>query len=103
MKKIYLVILFIIFGIAYFLRVMYLPKNILTFGYDQARGAVISQQILKGDIKIQGPPASTPGLYHGVFYYYLLAPAYAFGNNPINAAYWIAFLNALTVFIVFRR
>ena len=95
------IILLGIFGLAYFLRVMYLPKNILTFGYDQARDAVISQQILSGDIKIQGPPASTPGLYHGVFYYYLLAPAYAAGANPVNAAYWIALLNAATVFIVF--
>ncbi len=101
MKKIHLFILFAIFLFAYFLRVMYLPQNILTFGYDQARDAVISQQILKGDIKIQGPPASTPGLYHGVFYYYLLAPAYVFGQNPVNAAYWIALLNAATVLIVF--
>ncbi|MEK7497532.1 MAG: hypothetical protein AAB656_01290 [Patescibacteria group bacterium] len=91
-----------IFILAFYLRVMFLPKNILTFGYDQARDAIISQQILKGDLKIQGPPASTPGLYHGVFYYYVLAPAYLLGNgSPIVAAYWIAFLNSLVVFIVF--
>lgn len=101
MKRLHLFVAFGIFLLACFLRVMWLPKNILTFGYDQARDAIISQQILKGDLKIQGPPASTPGLYHGVFYYYLLAPAYAFGQNPIYAAYWIAFLNAVTVFIVF--
>lgn len=102
MKKIHFLILFAIFGLGYYLRVMYLPQNILTFGYDQARDAVVSQQILKGDIKIQGPPASTPGLYHGVFYYYLLAPAYFFGQgSPVAAAYWIAFLNALAVFVVF--
>lgn len=101
MKKIHWIILIATFGLGYFLRVMWLPRNVLTFGYDQARDALVSQQILGGDIKIQGPPASTPGLYHGVFYYYLLAPAYAFGQNPINAAYWIAFLNVGTVFIVF--
>lgn len=101
MKRFYFVGLFFIFVLAFFLRISFLPQNVLTFGYDQARDAYISQQILKGDIKIQGPPASTPGLYHGVFYYYVLAIAYAFGQNPVNAAYWIAFLNALTVFIVF--
>lgn len=93
--------LFGIFVFAYVLRVWFLPQKSLTFGYDQARDAYISQQILSGDLKIQGPPASTPGLYHGVFYYYFLAPAYAFGKNPINAAYWIAFFNSATVFIVF--
>lgn len=102
MKKIQLIFLLVIFIFAFILRVMYLPKNILTFGYDQARDAIISQTILKGDIKIQGPPASTPGLYHGVFYYYLLAPAYLVGNgSPVVTAYWIAFLNTLTVLTVF--
>ena len=57
MKKVYLAILFGIFLLGYFLRVMYLPKNILTFGYDQARDAIMAQQIVQGDIKIQGPPS----------------------------------------------
>lgn len=92
----------LIFIFGYFLRVMFLPQKALTFGYDQARDAVISQQILKGDLKIQGPPASTPGLFHGVFYYYFLALSYLIGNgSPIITAYWISFLNALTIIIVF--
>lgn len=90
--------LFFIFG--YVLRVVFLSRNILTFGYDQARDALVTQQILGGDFKILGPPASTPGLYHGVFYYYFLVPAYLFGRNPINAAYWVALFNAAGTFIV---
>lgn len=91
-----------IFVFAYSLRVMYLPQNSLTFGYDQARDAIHAMQIAHGDIKILGPSASTPGLYHGVLYYYVLAPAYLLGNgSPIVAAYWIAFLNSLVVFVVF--
>jgi len=102
MKKFNYILLFGIFIFAFVLRVLYLPKNSLTFGYDQARDAYVSQQIIGGDLKILGPPASTPGLYHGVFYYYLLAPAYLLGHgSPVVAAYWIAFLNSLTVFIVF--
>lgn len=99
-KDFLLVLVFLV--LAYILRVLFLPKLALTFGYDQARDAYISQQILSGDIKILGPPTSTPGLYHGVFYYYLLAPAYLVGRgSPIIAAYWIALFNAATVFIVF--
>jgi len=102
MKKNILLALFFIFVLGFVLRVLYLPQLALTFGYDQARDAYVSQQILSGDIKILGPPASTPGLYHGVFYYYLLAPGYWIGNgSPIIAAYWIALFNAATVFIVF--
>lgn len=98
--KIFLIIFFI-FLLAYYLRVMYLPIKSLTFGYDQARDALNAQQILSGHLKVQGPPASIPGLNHGVFYYYLLAFAYAFSKNPVNAAYFIAFINSLTVFVVF--
>jgi len=102
MIKIKWILLFCVFLAGYFLRVVYLSQKSLTFGYDQARDAIVSQQILKKDLKIQGPPASTPGLYHGVFYYYLLAPAYFFGQgSPIAAAYWIAFLNAGCIFVVF--
>lgn len=102
MKKTAILLVFLVFVFAYFLRVIFLSKNSLTFGYDQARDAYVSQKILKGDVKIQGPPASTPGLYHGVLYYYVLAPGYFLGHgNPIAAAYWMAFINALTVFVIF--
>lgn len=99
--KIFLIVL-AIFLFAFVLRAVFLKDSVLTFGYDQAIDAITSQQILGGDIKIQGPSASTPGLYHGVFYYYLLAPAYFFGHgSPITAAYWIAFVNSLTLIVVF--
>ncbi len=102
MKKVDLIIIFSIFLLAYFLRVLFLPKLALTFGYDQARDAYVSQEIVHGDLKILGPPASTPGLYHGVFYYYFLAPGYWIGKgSPVIAAYWVALFNAATVFVVF--
>ncbi|OGM03119.1 hypothetical protein A2115_03450 [Candidatus Woesebacteria bacterium GWA1_41_8] len=93
---------FALFILGFILRVLFLPGLSLTFGYDQARDAFISQEIISGDLKVLGPPASTPGLYHGVFYYYLLAPAYFLGKgSPIVAAYFIALLNAAAVFLVF--
>jgi len=102
LKKYYKLILFAIFIVAIIARWFYLPQRSLTFGYDQARDAFSSEQIINGHLKIQGPSASTPGLYHGVFYYYLLAPAYFLGHdNPVVAAYWMSFLNSLTVFLIF--
>ena len=61
-------ILCLIFIFAYIVRVLYIPRLAVTFGYDQARDAFTAQEILSGDAKILGPPASTPGLFHGVFY-----------------------------------
>lgn len=102
MKKKILIILLSFFVLGFILRVLYLPQKALTFGYDQARDAFVSQQILKGDLKILGPSASTPGLYHGVFYYYLLAPSYLIGQgNPIVATIWIVLLNVLGIFVVY--
>ncbi len=100
-KKIIIPLIFI-FVFGYFLRVMFLPSKALTFGYDQARDAVNALEIVHGHIKIFGPSASQPGLFHGVFYYYVLAPFYAIGKgSPVVAAYGIAFVNMLTMFIVY--
>ena len=94
--------LFIIFILAFLLRIIFLKDNSVTFGYDQARDALVANQIIAGDIKIQGPPSSAPGLFHGVFYYYFLAPAYLIGNgSPIFTAYYTAFFNSLVVILVF--
>lgn len=102
MRKSVLVALLAIFALAYILRVLFLPQGALTFGYDQARDALSSLQIIHGHLKILGPPSSTPGLFHGVFYYYFLAPAYLVGKgSPIIAAYWTALWNAAVVFVVF--
>lgn len=94
--------LFLVFALGYFLRVFYLKDNILTFGYDQARDAINALEIAHGHFKVFGPSASQPGLFHGVFYYYLLAPAYLIGKgSPVITAYWLAFVNCLSVIVVF--
>lgn len=91
-----------IFFLGIFLRTMYLSRESLTFAYDQARDAFVMQNMVKGDIKLQGPPATAPGLFHGVLYYYLMLPAYVVGKgNPIYAAFWLSIINALTIFVVY--
>jgi hypothetical protein len=103
LKKYSSFLLVIIFVIALMLRWIYLPYGAITFGYDQGRDAFIAQQINGGHLKILGPPVGgLPGIFHGVFYYYVIAPAYFFGHgNPVVVAYWMSFLNSLGVFVVF--
>jgi len=97
-NKIFIFVLIFLFGL--YLRVMYLPQNSLTFGYDQARDAYVTKEIISGDLKVLGPPSSTPGLYHGVLYYYFLVPPYFISDNPIVAAYWLSIFNSLGVFVI---
>ena len=97
------ILLVAIFTLALFLRWLYLPQGALVFGYDQGRDAFIAEEILHGDLKLQGPPVGgLPGVFHGVLYYYVVAPAYLLGHgNPIIAAFWMSFLNALGVFVIY--
>ena len=84
--------------LAFALRVPFIFQGALSFHYDMARDAYVALQILSGDFKIQGPPTSTPGLYHGPLYYYLLAPFYGWGEgDPRVPAFFLAFLNSLTI------
>jgi len=74
--------------------------NIL-FWYDQARDAIVSQEIINNlDLKIQGPSASgtNDSVHHGVLYYYLIAPLYAiFKGNPIMVSFSLGLLSLLTI------
>lgn len=66
-----------IIALAFILRIIFIPSSALSFHYDMSRDAFEAQKIIKdGDLKILGPPTSTPGLFHGPLYYYLIAPFY---------------------------
>ncbi len=103
LKKYYKYILFAIFILAIALRWWYLPAKAVSFAFDQARDAFVVKEILAGNLKILGPSVSgTPGLYHGVLYYYILAAGYFIGRgNPVGAAYFMGFINAATVVLVY--
>lgn len=64
-----------------------------------ARDAYQARSIWKdGDLKLIGPPTSTPGLYHGSLYYYLIAPFYLFGQgDPKYPAIFLSLLSSLTI------
>lgn len=97
-KRLIIVLLLLIL-FAVFLRVVFIFNNAVSFHYDMARDAFIARQIwLEGDLKIIGPPTSTPGLYHGVLYYYLIVPFYFFGNgDPRVVAFFLSILNSLAI------
>lgn len=96
-------ILIAVFVIALTLRFLYLPSGAVLFTFDQARDAFVVQELLGGHIKILGPSVSgIPGFFHGVLYYYIIAPAYLLGHgNPVTASYFLAIINSLCVFIVY--
>lgn len=92
----------IIFILGFLIRIRYLPQGNLMFSYDQARDAYTVQELLAGDIKIQGPPTSTRDFFHGVLYYYVAAPGYWLGRgSPVVATMWLSFINSLTIFLAY--
>jgi hypothetical protein len=89
-----------IFFLALFLRFLYFPHDIY-FAYDQARDAFVSQDLLRGDFKIVGPP-STFGISHGALFYYLYAPLYALSKgSPSLVSAFLRIYNAAGIFLVF--
>lgn len=85
--------------LSFALRSLFIFGGSISFHYDMARDAFLALQIWNNfDLKIIGPPTSTPGLFHGALYYYLLAPLYGLGKgDPGIVAFFFSFLNSLTV------
>lgn len=95
------IIIVAIFLLALFLRFLYFPQDIY-FGFDQARDAFAVLEIIKGDLRIIGPPTGVEGLFHGPLYYYLYAPFYFLsGGDPAWTAAFLRVVNATGVFFVF--
>lgn len=84
--------------LSFILRSLFINQGAVSFHYDMSRDAFTVQQLLKGDIKLQGPPTSTANFYHGPLYYYLIAPAYKIGNgDPRVVAFFLSFWNSITI------
>lgn len=96
-------VLWLVFVLAIILRWWYLPDSSISFAYDQARDAFLAKEMLLGDFKILGPPVSgIPGLYHGVLYYYLIAPIYYLGQgDPRLVAFFYSTFLSLGIFLVY--
>ncbi len=101
MSKPFLILcLVLLLGIA--VRNAFLPQNLL-FGFEQGRDFTIAKDI--GSFKkltLLGPKTDIEGIYHGVFYYYLLAFLISLAKgNPENVAFLFNLLNLSTIVTVY--
>lgn len=87
------------------LRIWFISDNNVLFWFDQARDATVVQEIVQDrNLTLQGPSASGTNdtVYHGVLYYYVIAPLYAlFQGNPVPVAGVLGLINALTILPLF--
>jgi len=99
--KIYLPI-FIIWALGFFLRT-YRQSSLLPFYYDQGRDAKMAADIISlKNFPAIGPTTGISGLFLGPFWYYLITPGYFIASgNPVVASYFIAFLESLTIPLIF--
>lgn len=93
--------LFLIFILALIVRFLYFPQNAY-FGFDQARDAYASWEIINGHLKVTGPPTANGVINHGVLYYYFFSPIYLIsGGNPAAISVFLRILNAVGVILLF--
>ncbi|MCL4365969.1 glycosyltransferase family 39 protein [Patescibacteria group bacterium] len=96
-----LLILFI-FITANIVRFLYFPDNVY-FAFDQARDSFASLEILRGDLKIVGPPSFlNDKIFPGPLIFYIYAPIYLiFNKSPEAASAVFRIWNSLGVFLTF--
>jgi len=86
---------------AFLISYLSMKDNSIAFWFDQSRDAHLASKIIEDhDLKILGPSASgtNDAVYHGVLYYYFLAPLYYFGHgNPMVPAMVLSFLGCLGI------
>lgn len=94
--------LIFIFLLAILIRLLYFPNDIY-FAYDQARDSFTSLEILKGDLKIVGPPsAANDKLFPGPLIFYIYAPIYLFfDKNPEVIAFFLRIFNSIGAILTF--
>ena len=100
-NKTYL-ILFLIFILALLARLIFIPQNFL-FGFEQGRDAQIAQDIIHlRKLTLIGPKTDIAGIFHGVWYYYILSIFYIIGNgSPLISLIFLIVLNSLTTIILY--
>lgn len=99
-KEIFYLIL--LFSVAFIVRAYKLPEN-LFFGFEQGRDA----EIIKGiysfkHFVLTGPSTSIGGVFHGPWYYYMMAIPFSLGSgNPVVAAFFLVILGSLTPIVMY--
>lgn len=94
--------LIVIFLLGILLRFLYFPDNVY-FAYDQARDSYTALEILKGDLKLVGPPSFlSDKLFPGPLIFYIYAPIYFFfDKNPEIVSAFFRIFNSLGIILTF--
>jgi hypothetical protein len=95
-------IIMALFSLSVLLRWYYLPHH-LFFGFEQGRDAFITQNITQlKDFVLVGPKTDIDGVFHGAWYYYLMAIPYGLsGGNPLVASAFLVILSSLVPVLMF--
>ena len=94
--------LFLIVGLAFLLRIMWLGKN-LFFGFEQGRDMLKLAEVLSGDLVLVGPKTDIAGVFHGALSYYIpLVPFILFGGNPFGIILTYVTINSLAIIFLFK-
>jgi hypothetical protein len=103
-------LILILFALVAIVRIIYHLQLPVLFFFDQARDLLIVKDLVVNlDPKLLGPSASGTNdtIYHGVFYYYFLAPLYLIsaGNPQIiqNLLGIVLSLTVLPIFILVKK
>ncbi len=85
-----------LFLVALGIRWYQLPQH-LFFGFEQGRDAMVSTAIARGqDFVLVGPKTDIGGVFHGAWYYYLMAFPYGLGHgDPLVASFFLVVLTSL--------
>lgn len=99
-RTVYLLVLLYLFAV--FLRSIYLDKY-LFFGFEQGRDFIAASEISKfKDAVLVGPKTDIPGVFHGAYYYYLLASIMQLTHgSPIAVSYILVLISSLSVIPLF--
>jgi len=99
-NKIILIFL-VIFAVGMNLRFYKIQEN-LQFGWDQARDAWKTRDILMGHLVLNGPRTGIGHFNLGPLWYYLLAPFYFLTNlDPMGANYFNILINVFNFIVIF--
>ncbi len=93
-----------IFLLAIYLRLQGTLGGWFAFTYDQGRDLLdVSHMVYAKDLRLIGPTSGIEGVFHGVWWYYFIAPfLWLFQGNPVLIVAGFNVISALIVFIAYK-
>lgn len=101
-KKTEILFIFLLFLASFLIRGYKLSDN-LFFGFEQGRDAQIIEKIYKlQDFTLTGPSTSIDGVFHGPWYYYMMAiPYWLSSGNPLAVSFFLVVIGSLVPVVMY--